>query len=130
VSRRRSLPLLFLRVEGATLLALSVYLFVRLDEGWVLFGALILAPDVSLLGYTGGTRVGAMVYNAFHTYLPPAVLTVVGVSTDSSFWVAVALVWFAHIGMDRALGYGLKYPDAFRHTHLGQIGGSRADRGG
>ncbi len=95
----------------------------------MLFVALILAPDVSLLAYAGGTRVGAVIYNAFHTYLPPAVVGALGVSAGSSFWVALALVWFAHIGMDRALGYGLKYPDGFRHTHLGRIGGSRADRG-
>jgi Domain of unknown function (DUF4260) len=129
VSERPSLPLVLLRIEGATLLALAVYLYARLDQGWVPFAVLILAPDVSILGYAGGNRLGAIVYNAFHTYLPPALLAAVAVATASSFWVGVALVWFAHIGMDRALGYGLKHLDGFRHTHLGWIGGSRSGRG-
>jgi hypothetical protein len=130
VSERPSLPLVILRIEGATLLLLAVYLYARVDQGWALFAALFLAPDVSILAYAGGDRAGALVYKAFHTYVPAAVMAATGLTTGSSFWVAAALVWFAHIGMDRALGYGLKYTDGFRHTHLGLIGGSGPNRRG
>ena len=83
---------------------------------------LILAPDIGMLGYLADTRVGAVTYNLVHTYLGPGVLLVVGVAVDSSLTYSIASIWLAHIGLDRALGYGLKYPDAFTHTHLGTIG--------
>jgi hypothetical protein len=82
----------------------------------------LLAPDLGMLGYLGGSRVGAAVYDLFHTYVPPAVLGIVGVVAESPLTYSIALIWFAHIGMDRLLGYGLKYPTAFRDTHLGSIG--------
>jgi hypothetical protein len=119
---RRDLPMLFLRSEGAVLLALAAFLYGRADDGWILFVLLLLAPDVAMVGYVRGTRVGAFVYNAFHTYLPPAVLAVTGILTETRLPVLLALIWFAHIGMDRMLGYGLKHTTGFRDTHLGRIG--------
>jgi len=120
-------PRLLLRLEGAALVVLSVLIYARRDGGWLRFFLLFLAPDVSFLAYTLGPRAGAAIYNALHTLLGPAALTLVGVLRDNKTAVAVALVWFAHVGMDRALGYGLKYADRFGHTHLGVIGG-RPDR--
>ena len=87
---------------------------------------LLLAPDVAMIGYLGGTRVGAVVYNVFHTYLPPAALAVVGIVVGSRLLVLLALIWFAHIGMDRMFGYGLKHTSGFQDTHLGRIGRARA----
>lgn len=114
-------PAVLLRVEGAVLLAGSVLLY-RLNGGnWALFALLLLAPDVSALGYLAGPRVGAVVYNGFHSYPLPAVLAAVGLLSGSPGAVALALVWFAHIGMDRLLGYGLKYPSGFKDTHLGRV---------
>jgi Domain of unknown function (DUF4260) len=119
----RDLPILFLRVEGAVLIGLAVFLFARTDIGWLLFALLLLVPDVSMLGYAAGSRVGAITYNLGHTTLLPAALAVIGVLTESTMTVAVALIWFAHIGLDRMLGYGLKRTTGFRGTHLGPIGG-------
>ena len=85
-------------------------------------GVHIVGPDER------GTRVGAVVYNLFHTYLPPAVLAIFGVWAGARLPVLVALVWFAHIGMDRMLGYGLKHTSGFRDTHLGRIGRARERR--
>jgi len=122
MAERRDLPTLFLRSEGLALVALATFLYARLDESWWLFAALLLAPDLSMVGYAAGSRAGAISYNVAHTYLLPAALVVAGVGGGVPAMVAVALIWFAHIGMDRLLGYGLKRTSGFRDTHLGRIG--------
>jgi uncharacterized protein DUF4260 len=118
----RGLPRLLLRSEGLALFGMAAALYWQFGASWILFAVLLLAPDVGMLGYVRGNRVGAVVYDLVHTYLPPTILVVVGILTEAQFVYPVGLVWLAHIGMDRALGFGLKYPTAFRHTHLGWIG--------
>ena len=86
-----------------------------------MFALLLFTPDLSMLGYAAGPRVGGAVYNVFHTYPLPAALAACGLVGGSTWAVAAALVWLGHIGMDRALGYGLKYPTAFKDTRLGRI---------
>jgi hypothetical protein len=114
-------PATLLRVEGVALLSLSVLLS-RVNGGsWLLFGVLLLAPDLSMLGYLAGPKVGAAIYNAFHTYGIPAVVGALGMIFASPVAIAVALIWFAHIGMDRTVGYGLKYPTSFKDTHLQRV---------
>jgi hypothetical protein len=114
-------PATLLRVEGVALLSLSVLLY-RVNGGsWWLFGVLLLAPDLSMLGYLAGPKVGAAIYNAFHTYGIPAVVGALGMIFASPVAIAVALIWFAHIGMDRTVGYGLKYPTSFKDTHLQRV---------
>jgi Domain of unknown function (DUF4260) len=112
------LPLVLLRSEGVALLAMAALLYGRYGRSWWLFLALLAVPDLGLLGLLWSKRVGAVTYDLTHTYVPPAVLGLVGVLTDSGLAVALALVWFAHIGMDRALGLGLLYPDGSGRTHL------------
>jgi hypothetical protein len=114
-------PAVLLRTEGVALLALSVLLYRVNGESWLLFGALLFAPDLSMLGYLAGPKVGAAIYNAFHTYGIPAVVGALGMIFASPVVVAVALIWFAHIGMDRTVGYGLKYPTSFKDTHLERV---------
>jgi hypothetical protein len=114
-------PATLLRAEGVVLLALSVLLYRMNGESWLLFGVLLLAPDLSMLGYLAGPKVGAPLYNAFHTYAFPAVVGALGMIFASPLTIAVALIWFAHIGMDRTLGYGLKYPTTFKDTHLERV---------
>lgn len=116
------LPRVLLRTEGIVLLAVSVFMYSRYGEEWWLFALVFLAPDIGMLGYLADTRVGAATYNLFHTYLGPAILLVGGIVAESPNTYSIAIVWFAHIGFDRALGYGLKYGDGFNHTHLGFIG--------
>ncbi|MDT7547991.1 MAG: hypothetical protein QOE84_385 [Actinomycetota bacterium] len=117
------LPLRILRSEGLVLFAaaLAAY-FTELDEPFWLVPLLLFAPDLFMVGYARSTRTGAAFYNFAHSYPAPALLGAVAVATSNHLWQAVALVWLAHIGMDRALGYGLKYDDSFKHTHLGSIG--------
>lgn len=88
---------------------------------WWLYLVLALAPDVSMVGYAAGVRVGAATYDAAHTYVGPVALAAAGVVGGADTLVAICLVWIAHIGVDRAIGYGLKYPSGFNDTHLQRI---------
>jgi hypothetical protein len=114
-------PGVLLRVEGIVVLALAVLLYWVNGGSWVLFGVLILAPDLSMLGYLAGRQVGAGVYNAFHSYALPGVLAAGGLFGGSAVAVSLALIWFAHIGVDRAVGYGLKYATGFKDTHMERV---------
>ena len=119
-------PRLLLRIEGAALALGAAYAYHRIGANWWLFAALILVPDISFAGYLAGTRVGAIVYNAFHVTLGPLILGTLGFLLPSFDMIAVALIWAAHVGIDRAIGYGLKYRAGFGITHLGRIGGAMA----
>jgi hypothetical protein len=114
-------PRALLRLEGLAMLVGAVAAYVALGERFWLFAALFLVPDLSLLGYLRGPRVGAIVYNAGHSLIGPLVLASVGVVAGLPIVLPGALVWVAHIGFDRALGYGLKYGTAFADTHLGRL---------
>jgi hypothetical protein len=119
----RDAPRIWLRLEGlAVLLAATLAYRLYTPESWLLFVGLFLLPDLSMLGYLAGPRVGAVLYNLVHTYVGPAILGALGVLWLGDRALAVALVWAAHIGLDRGLGYGLKYSTAFQETHLGRIG--------
>ena len=118
---RLPLPRVLLRLEGFAVLTAALVVYFDNDYSVLALVLLFLAPDVSFLGYLGGTRVGAVVYNAVHTYVAPLSLGIVGVLANTDVAVQVALIWSAHIGMDRLLGYGLKYPTAFEDTHLSRV---------
>lgn len=111
-----------LRLEGVVVLLAAIVLYAHVDGSWVMFAVLFLVPDVSFAGYLAGPRIGAIVYNVAHTYAGPLILAMALLSAGMA--VSVPLIWMAHIGFDRALGYGLKYPSAFADTHLGRIGRS------
>jgi len=115
-------PLLLLRAEGFVIAVASIVAFSRSGASWRLFAALILAPDLSILFYLAGSRIGAAFYNAVHTYLAPAALFAASAALAAPAGIAAALIWCAHIGVDRALGFGLKYGGGFTSTHLGRIG--------
>lgn len=107
-----------LQAEGVAVLALSVWAYAQTGMGWLVFALLLLLPDVTMLGYLRGPRIGALVYNIGHTYVLPAVLIGAGVLLPHDTLLGLGLIWTAHIGLDRALGYGLKYPRSFQATHL------------
>ena len=119
-------PRIWLRLEGLATLVVAIFLFARGGHSWALFALLFLAPDLSFAGYLLGPRAGAWIYNAAHSYVGPLVLAVVFVATGRP--PVLAIIWAGHIGFDRALGYGLKYPTAFQDTHLGRIGRPRDAR--
>ncbi len=101
-----ALPPVLLKTEGATLLALSVLLYGLSEGSLLLFVLLFLAPDVSMLGYLAGSRIGAASYNLFHTYATPGLLAALGLLTESHAAVSVALVCFARIRFDRMVSFG------------------------
>jgi hypothetical protein len=109
-----------LRLEGALVLLAAVGAYAGAGLSWWLFAGLLLAPDVVLLGYGAGPRMGAVVYNAGHTYAVPLLLGGVALGLGHTLLGGIALIWAAHIGMDRALGYGLKSPTGFHDTHLSE----------
>ena len=115
-------PIALQRWEGLALLVLAVVLFAWSDLSWWWFALLLLVPDLTMVGYLKDPRVGAAVYNLGHWLFWPALLLAVGIPRGVSVLVAVGSIWLAHIGMDRALGYGLKLQEGFGHTHLGLIG--------
>src|SRR5215470_11831980 len=118
-------PRILLRIEGAFICAITIVLYWRLGDTWWLFAILFLAPDLSFLAYLGGTRIGAFAYNLLHTITGPILLALAALFVPYEPAMAIALIWLAHCGFDRALGYGLKYEAGFGFTHLGRIG--RAD---
>lgn len=115
--------MLLLRLEGLAVAAVSVAIYARAGASWWLFAALWLTPDLSMLGYiTGRPCWGARIYNAFHTYVMPGILALVALLLRSHSLMPIALIWANHIGVNRLLGYGLKYADGFGYTHLGRLG--------
>lgn len=112
-------PRRILMAEGAALLVAASAGYVASGGGWLLFAVLFLAPDVGMLGYLRGPRIGAASYNLLHTTILPLALAGAGWFLASEGMIRVGLIWLAHIGFDRMLGYGLKHGSGFHHTHLG-----------
>ncbi|MBI3158390.1 MAG: DUF4260 domain-containing protein [Chloroflexi bacterium] len=121
------MPIL-LKLEEALLFGLAFYLFLPLEAAWWWFFALLLAPDLSALGYLGGPRLGALTYNLAHHKGLAAAAYILGALGSAAWLQGLGLILLGHASLDRVFGYGLKYPDAFQHTHLGWIGGKNASR--
>jgi hypothetical protein len=117
----RSLDLA-IRLEWLAVTVAAVLFYGQSGGSWWLFAILILAPDLSMLGYLAGARTGAWAYNALHILVAPVLLCLVGILLAKPLAVEIALIWIAHIAVDRALGYGLKLSSGFQDTHLGRIG--------
>ena len=113
-----------LGLEGICVFAMATYIYAHGEHSWMLFAVLFLLPDVSFAAYVAGPRFGAFGYNLMHSYAGPLLLAVALLATGRP--PILALIWGAHIGFDRLLGYGLKYPSGFGDTQLGVIG--RRDR--
>ncbi len=118
-------PNVLLRLEGCAVFVLALAVYWQQSFSWPLFWSTLLLPDLAMLGYLVNARFGTRAYNITHSKFLPGVLAVVAITTGNTLFMALALTWFVHIGVDRLLGYGLKYPEGFRITHLGVIG--RAD---
>ena len=114
-------PGLLLRLEGAAAAAVALVFYFHHGHPWWLLVVLVLVPDLTFVGYLAGPRVGAAFYNSAHSYIGPLVLLAAGDLAKSTAAIEVALIWIVHIGADRMLGYGLKYPTAFKDTHLQRV---------
>lgn len=118
----RGSVLTLLRLEGLAVAAVTAVLYAKTGASWWLFAALWLTPDLSMLGYLAGSCWGARFYNAVHTYVVPVALALSALLLNTPALLPFALIWVNHIGMDRLLGYGLKYSDGSGFTHLGLLG--------
>jgi len=114
-------PKPLLHIEGAVVLLLSCILYHQFHGNWLLFVLLLLTPDLFMLGYTINKTVGAACYNLVHTYVLPLSLFCLLWLSGHQSQSPLILIWTAHIGLDRMLGYGLKYPSGFRDTHLNKV---------
>jgi uncharacterized protein DUF4260 len=123
----RSPPVaVLLKLEALVVLAASLACFTYLGVSWWWFAALILVPDLSAIGYVGGSKLGSWVYDLAHTYVGPAILAVIGYFIHEPMTMAIATVWFCHIGVDRLIGYGLKFATDPKDTHLSRVATNRA----
>ena len=114
-------PEILLRIEGAFDLALSLIFFETIQGNWLPFILLLLGPDLAMLGYLRGARLGTICYNLAHTLVGPFLIVAYAYLMKSLWLLPYALIWTAHIGLDRMLGFGLKYPTRFSDTHLGRM---------
>lgn len=119
-------PRNILRIEALLLFGIAIWLYSTAHLSWPLFALLFLTPDIFMLGYLLNTKVGALLYNVAHTSLTYAPLAALGWQSGNSVLLSVGLIGLAHVGFDRAVGYGLKYPTAFGDTHLGRVGKNNA----
>ncbi len=115
-----------LKLEELFLFGVSIYLFTRLDLAWWMFPLFLFTPDLSMLGYLISPRVGAWTYNFIHHKAFGISVYILGIILVNPVLQFAGLILFGHSSMDRVMGYGLKYPDSFQHTHLGMIGKSAA----
>jgi hypothetical protein len=111
-------PRPLLHLEGAAVLIVSLLSYHWSQGSWLQLALLFLVPDLSMLGHAANIRVGAIAYNAVHTYVGPLVLAVYSFASNRPAIVSLSLIWIAHIGLDRMLGFGLMYPTRFNDTHL------------
>jgi len=112
----------FLRIEGLIIFALATAFYFYSDFHWLKFFLLFFVPVVSMVGYLKNNKSGALIYNLGHAYSSPLIFFVVSFFIDFKLGYPLTLIWIAHIGLDRALGFGLKSSEGFKSTHLGHIG--------
>ncbi|WP_294932445.1 DUF4260 domain-containing protein [uncultured Paracoccus sp.] len=112
------------KLEGGIIALAGLVIALLVSPGWAwwVWILLLLAPDLSMAGYLAGSRIGAQAYNLIHLYALPFLLMVLGVAAGAPALIAAGGLWLAHVGADRALGFGLKEAAGFAHTHLGRIG--------
>lgn len=116
-----SMPRIFLHLEGLALLSASLVLYANRQFSWGTFALFLLAPDLPILLYPLNEKAGSVIYNLVHSIIFPLVLGIYSLQTANALGVQASLIWFAHIGMDHAFGYGFKYAGQFKETHFSRI---------
>jgi hypothetical protein len=111
-----------LKLEELAMLGVAIFALTQLQAEWWWYLALVLAPDISMIGYSGGNKTGAFLYNLVHHKAVAIVLFVIGIVIGETFLEMTGIILFGHSSMDRIMGYGLKTNEGFKYTHLGIIG--------
>jgi Domain of unknown function (DUF4260) len=118
---RFSMPSALLRIEGLVVFGSAIALYAQQGYSWWAFALLLLAPDLAFVAALIGPRAGGIAYNLAHTYSFPLLLALISLAAGGGLGLQLALIWAAHIGMDRTVGYGLKYLGQFKETHLSRV---------
>ena len=113
---------LLLKLEEVAIFLFCLFIFNQLDFAWWWFPSLLLLPDIGMMGYLFNPKIGAFTYNLLHHRFVASIVAIYALTYGNDYWILTAIILFAHISFDRALGYGLKYADSFNNTHLGIIG--------
>lgn len=121
IQNLQKMPRILLHLEGAAVLVAALIFYGQQSYSWWLFALLLLAPDLSALGYLHSQAIGSLCYNVVHTTVLPIALALLSLLLNMDLGLQLALIWLAHIGMDRLVGYGLKYPDGFKITHFNKV---------
>ncbi len=111
-----------LKIEELAQFILGIFLFLQLDYAWWWFLVLLLTPDLGMMGYLINPKIGAFIYNFFHNKAIAIFIGLCGFYFDNSLLILIGVILFSHAAFDRIFGYGLKYSDSFKNTHLGEIG--------
>ncbi len=110
-----------LQLEGVVFFLISLYLFHLRDQSWLIFILLLFTPDISMIGYLRNKKIGAIIYNLGHNYILAIAFVILGNVTPNGWMVTYGIILFAHVSLDRALGFGLKYPGDFKDTHIQRV---------
>jgi hypothetical protein len=111
-----------LKLEELAMFGLSVWALYFLDAEWWYYPLLLLGPDISMIGYATGNKIGAFLYNLFHHKGVAIIIFILGVLLPDMTIQLIGIILFGHSSMDRMFGYGLKLKEGFKSTHLGLIG--------
>ena len=120
-SKRMSKTRIFLVLESIVIFIGSLLIYLFLSGNWIIFLVLLLAPDIFMVGYLRNSRIGSIIYNIGHVYAWAIVLIIIGILINLNLLILFSLIWIAHISMDRAMGYGLKYSSDFKDTHMQKL---------
>ena len=120
-AKLQKIPNILLRLEGTAVFIAALIVYAHNGFSWWQFALLLLAPDLAMLGYLRNEAIGSFCYNLVHTYVLPIALGLLAMLLNFELGLQLAIIWLAHIGLDRMLGYGLKYPDSFKSTHFTKI---------
>lgn len=110
-----------IKIEELAQFLFAIVLFSQLDFAWWWFPALLFTPDIGMLGYLMNTKVGALTYNLFHHKAIAVVIGLSGFYLNNDLLILIGVILYAHASLDRVFGYGLKYPESFKNTHLGSL---------
>jgi len=110
-----------LQIESVIFFLISLYLFNLREQSWLIFILLLFTPDISMIGYLKNKKIGAIVYNVGHNYLLAISMVILGNLTPYDWMITLGIILFAHVSLDRALGFGLKYPKDFKETHIQKV---------
>jgi hypothetical protein len=120
-SKSMSKTRIFLVLESVVIFLGSFLIYLLLGGNWIIFLVLLFSPDIFMVGYLKNSRIGSIIYNIGNVYAWAIVSIIIGILIDFNLLILFSLIWMAHIIMDRAMGYGLKYPSDFEDTHMQRI---------